>query len=45
MPDFPDPALSDFWFWDETDELDIGARPRKAEVLKMSSVRDEYFFG
>ena len=43
MPDFPDPALSDFWFWNETDELDMSARPRKAEVLKMSSVRDEYF--
>ena len=43
IPDFSDPALSDFRFRDKVDQSEMEARPRKSELLTMSSVRDEYF--
>lgn len=43
IPEFSDPTLSDFWFRDKVDQSELEARPRKAEVLTMSSVREEYF--
>ena len=43
IPDFSDPALSDFRFRDKVDQSEMEARPRKSEVLTMSSVREEYF--
>ena len=38
ISDFSDPALSDFWFRDKVDQSEMEARPRKSEVLTMSSV-------
>lgn len=43
IPEFPDPTLEDFWFETTSEELDMEIRPRKNDVLKMSSVQDDYF--
>lgn len=43
IPEFPEPTREDFWFDNASAETDMEVRPRKTDLLKMSSVKEEYF--